>query len=63
MDAAIVAINDTISYGHRGGRLIAGVIVMLCPFSKKMGFNPHRHLLVTEGGFDKQDNFGHCSEI
>jgi len=29
MDAAIVAINDTISYRHRGGRLTAGVIVVL----------------------------------
>jgi len=57
MDAAIVAINDTISYRHRDGRLVAGAIVVLHPFSKKMSFNPHPHLLVTEGGFDKHDNF------
>ena len=63
MDAAIVAINDTISYRHRGGRLTAGAIVVLHPFSKKMGFNPHLHVLVTEGGFDKQDNFIHQKYI
>jgi hypothetical protein len=36
MDAAIVAINDTISYKHRNGRLAAGAVVVLHPFSKKM---------------------------
>lgn len=57
MDAAIVAINDTISYRHRNGRLTAGAIVVLHPFSKKMGFNPHLHILVTEGGFDRHGRF------
>jgi len=50
MDAAIEAINDTISYKNRNGRLLAGAIVVLHPFSKNMGFNPHLHVLVTEGG-------------
>ncbi len=57
MDAAITAINDTISYRHRNGELTAGAVVVLHPFSKKMGFNPHLHILVTEGGFDKHDRF------
>nr|QNO57136.1 hypothetical protein BDIJAAHH_00009 [Methanosarcinales archaeon ANME-1 ERB7] len=59
MDAAIAAINDTISYKHRNGRLTAGAIVVLQPFSKSMGFNPHLHVLVTEGGFDKCGRFIH----
>ncbi|RZN36667.1 MAG: hypothetical protein EF813_06950 [Methanosarcinales archaeon] len=63
MDAAIVAINNTILYRHRGGRLVAGAIVVLHPFAKIMGFNPHLHILVTEGGFDKQDNFIHQKYI
>ena len=57
MDAAIAAINDTISRKHRDGRLTAGAVVVLHPFSKSMGFNPHLHILVTEGGFDRHDNF------
>jgi hypothetical protein len=59
MDAAIAAINDTISYKHRNGRLTAGAIVVLHPFSKSMGFNSHLHILVTEGGFDKHGRFVH----
>jgi len=57
MDAAIAAINDTISYRHRDGRLTAGAIVVLHPFSRSMGFNPHLHILVTEGGFDRRNRF------
>ena len=38
---------------------MAGAIVVLHPFAKIMGFNPHPHILVTEGGFDKQNNFIH----
>ena len=63
MDAAIAAINDTISYKNRNGSLIAGAVVVLHPFSKKMSFNPHLHILVTEGGFDKKGNFVHQKYI
>ncbi len=59
MDAAIAAINDTISYKHRNGRLTAGAIVVLHPFSKRMSNNPHLHILVTEGGFGKCGRFIH----
>ncbi len=57
MDAAIAAINDTISRKHRNGRLTAGAIVVLHPFSKNLNFNPHLHILVTEGGFDRHNKF------
>ena len=63
MDAAITAINDTISYKHLNGRLTAGAVVVLHPFSKQMGFNPHLHILVTEGGFDRRDKFVHQKYI
>jgi len=46
-------------YKHRNGRLLAGAIVVLHPFSKKMGFNPHLHVLVTEDGFDKNNKSIH----
>jgi hypothetical protein len=39
--------------------LLAGAIVVLHPFSKNMGFNPHLHVLVTEGGFDRRGRFIH----
>jgi len=63
MDAAIAAINDTISSKYRNRRLVAGAVVVLHPFSKNMGFNPHLHILVTEGGFDKKGNFVHQKYI
>lgn len=63
MDAAIAAINDTISSKYRNRRLVAGAVVVLHPFSKNMGFNPHLHVLVTEGGFDKKGNFVHQKYI
>ncbi len=59
MDAAIAAINDTISHKHRNGRLTAGAVVVLHPFSRSLGFNPHIHILVTEGGFDRHGRFIH----
>ena len=59
MDAAIAAIDDTISRKHRNGRLTAGAVVVLHPFSRSMGGGPHLHILVTEGGFDKRGNFIH----
>jgi hypothetical protein len=46
MDAAIAAINDTISYKYRNGRLVAGAIIVLHPFSKSFGFNPHLPVLL-----------------
>ena len=47
MDAAIEAIHDTISYKNQNKRLLTNAIVMLHPFSKNIGFNPHLHVLVT----------------
>lgn len=51
MDAVIEAINDTISFEHRNGRLFAGAIVVLHPFSKRMSFNSLLQIPVSEGGF------------
>ncbi len=58
MDSAIKALNDTISYKQRK-RILAGAIVVLHPFGRDLGFKPHIHILVTEGGFDKNNNFVH----
>lgn len=56
MGAAIKAINDTLSHSLRK-EVTAGVIVVLHPFSRDLSFKPHIHLLVTEGGFDRQGRF------
>jgi len=56
MDAAIAAINDTLSYFLRRD-IKAGVVVVLHPFSRDLSFKPHLHVLVTEGGFDKRGRF------
>lgn len=34
-----------------------GLICILHPFGKDMKFHPHLHLLITEGGFDKNGKF------
>jgi hypothetical protein len=34
-----------------------GLICVLHPFGKDMKFHPHLHLLITEGGFDKNGKF------
>jgi hypothetical protein len=48
MDSAIRALNDTLSYALRK-EVVAGAIVVLHPFGRQLGFNPHIHLLITEG--------------
>jgi hypothetical protein len=56
MDAAIECFNDYFSkLLHRSIKV--GVIVILHPFGKDMRFQPHLHLLITEGGFDSGNNF------
>lgn len=62
MDAAIQAINDTLSHFLRR-KVLAGAIVVLHPFSRDLGFNPHLHALITEGGFDKRGRFVHKAYI
>ena len=62
MDAAINAFNDYFSkILHRA--ITVGVIVILHPFGKDMKFQPHLHLLITEGGFDLSGKFVECSFV
>jgi hypothetical protein len=56
MDAAIQAINDTLSYCLRCD-VTAGAIIVFHPFSRDLEFKCHIHALVTEGGFDKYGKF------
>ena len=56
MDAAIRAINSVLRHYTRQN-LIAGVIVVFHPFGRNLQFNPHIHVLLTEGGFDRKGQF------
>lgn len=58
MNAAIRAINNVLSYCTRQN-IRAGAIVVLHPFGKNLQFNPHLHVLVTEGGFRENGKFVH----
>lgn len=62
MDSAITSFNDFFSHIlHK--KINVGVIVILHPFGKDMKFQPHLHLLITEGGFDCKKNFVKCEFI
>lgn len=62
MDAAIAAFNDFYSkILHRD--VTVGVIVILHPYGKDMKEQPHLHLLITEGGYDKNGYFIKCDFI
>jgi Putative transposase/Transposase zinc-binding domain len=62
MDSAIEAFNDFFSnVTHQNIKV--GVIVVLHPFGKDMKFQPHIHLILTEGGFDNKGNFVKCEYV
>ena len=56
MDAAIRAINDVLSHCFRRS-IKAGAVVVLHPFGRDLGFKPHIHVILTEGGFDSRGIF------
>jgi len=62
MDSAIKALNDTLSHSLRR-EVVAGAIIILHPFGRNLRFNPHIHLLITEGGFDRTKKFIHKKYI
>lgn len=62
MDAAILALNQFFTKKLRKGVRV-GVIVILHSFGKDMKKQPHLHLLITEGAFDKSGKFIKCKYI
>jgi len=62
MDTAIASFNDFFSKILRQD-IKVGVIVILHPFGKDMKFQPHLHLILTEGGYDKKKTFCKCEFI
>lgn len=62
MDSAIKSFNEFFSYAlHQNIKV--GVIVILHPFGKDMKFQPHLHLLITEGGYNNKKEFVKCEFI
>ena len=57
MDSAIDTLNDYLPKIMKKDKLTVGAIVILHPFGKDMKFQPHLHLIITEGGFDKKKEF------
>ena len=56
MDVAYKTIREVFSKMKRV-KLIPGVIEVFHPFGKDLKHQPHVHMIVTEGGFDKNNNF------
>lgn len=57
MDSAIDACDDYFPKLMRNRHARVGIIVVLHPFGKDMKFQPHLHLIITEGAFDERGNF------
>lgn len=62
MDCAITCFNNYLprmlkKMLRKTYDLDIGLICVLHPFGKDMKFHPHLHLLITEGGFDKNGKF------
>lgn len=57
MDSAIDACNDYFPKLMRKHKAQVGIIAVLHPFGKDMKFQPHLHLITTEGAFDRAGRF------
>lgn len=56
MDSAIDTLDDYLPKITKQN-ITAGVIVIFHPFGKDMKFQPHLHLIITEGGFNPKHEF------
>jgi hypothetical protein len=57
MDSAIDTLNDYLPEIMKKDKLTTAVIVTFHPYGKDMKFQPHLHLIITEGGFDERKEF------
>src|SRR3989338_2573841 len=56
MDSSIEALHKTFS-STKKGELLPGIIAVLHPYGRDIGFRPHVHCIATEGGFNDKDEF------
>lgn len=57
MDSAIDTLNDYLPKIMHQEKIKVGAIVIFHPFGKDMKFQPHLHLIITEGGFDARQKW------
>lgn len=57
MDSAIETCNDYFPKIMRNQNIRVGIIVIFHPYGKDMKFQPHLHLIITEGGFNAKGYF------
>ena len=57
MDSAIDTLNDYLPKIMHQEKITLGAIVIFHPFGKDMKFQPHLHLIITEGGFDARQKW------
>jgi hypothetical protein len=57
MDSAIGTLNDYLPKIMHQEKITLGAIVIFHPFGKDMKFQPHLHLIITEGGFDAKQEW------
>lgn len=57
MDSAIETCRDYFPKIMHDTSIEPGLIVILHPFGRDMKFQPHLHIIVTEGGFNDKGNF------
>jgi len=60
MDSVIDTLDDYVPKLMHKKHFRVGAIVILHPFGKDMKFQPHLHLIITEGGFDENKNWIPC---
>lgn len=52
-DLMDLAVNILLEWLKKRGKVQSGAMVGIHTFGSRMNFNPHVHILVTEGGFDE----------
>jgi len=57
MDSAIETCNDYFPKIMGNQNIRVGIIVIFHPYGKDMKFQPHLHLIITEGGFNAKGYF------
>lgn len=57
MDSSIDTLNDYLPKIMHQEKITLGAIVIFHPFGKDMKFQPHLHLIITEGGFDAKQKW------
>lgn len=68
LDCLFQAVQDTIFYalkkcGRKSENLTPGFIMVLHTFGRDLKWNPHIHVLLTEGGMTDQKHFKHVKYI